>query len=203
MSPVVPARFRGAIKSCVTLALAVSLSACATLQAPAAPDYDASMVLARSHADAGQVDAAIAVLQQAAALDPTRKEPWLGIAGLRYRQGRAVDALSAAEQVLRRDPADAQAHELTIAAGLLVAQRTLERLRASGAAVDEAHQAAAREIAALMADVFGPEALVSDEYRQQLAREAVARYRAARLERLPEARQEEPKGDPLDLLGGD
>ena len=185
------------------MALAVLLGACATLQAPAAPDYNASMLLARSHADAGQLDAAVAMWRQAAALDPTRKEPWLEIAGLRYRQGRAVDALAAAEQVLRRDPADAQAHELTIASGLLVAQRTLERLRASGTAVDEAHQATARDIAALMADVFGPESLVPDEYREKLAREAVARYRAARVERLPEARQDEPKGDPLDLLGGD
>ena len=207
MSPIVPRlvprRPRGAMKRCVAGALALTLTACATLQPPAAPDYATSMALARSHADGGQAEAAVIALQQAAALDPTRKEPWLEIAGLRYGQGRAVDALSAAEQVLRRDPADATAHELTIASGLQVAQRTMERLRAAGTAPDEQEQAAALAIAGLMAEVFGPEVLLSDEFKAQLAREAVERYRNARTERLPEARQEEPKGDPLDLLGGD
>ena len=78
----------------------------------------------------------------------------------------------------------------------------MKRLRAAGAASDEERTAQAKVIALLMAEVFGPEFLVTDEFRTRLAQEAVESYRASRAEKLPEA-QTEPKGDPLDLLGGD
>ena len=98
---------------------------------------------------------------------------------------------------------DAAAHEITIASGLEVARRTLQRLLATEQPPDADQLATAQAIGTLMTQVFGPEFLVSDELRTQLAREAVARYKARRIEKLPEARQEAPKGDPLDLLGGD
>lgn len=184
--------------------LLLALGACAGLSSrPAPPDYAGSMAIAQTYADAGQVEAAVAALAQAAALEPAHKEPWLRTAQLRAAQGRHVDALAAAEQVLRRDPADPEAYEITIASGLQVAQRTLERLRGSAQPPDDTRREQAKLIAALMAEVFGPELLVSEEFRTQLARDAINRYRAARNKRLPDARKPEPKGDPLDLLGGD
>ncbi|MGQ4583415.1 tetratricopeptide repeat protein [Lysobacter sp. F60174L2] len=184
--------------------LLLALGACASLSGkPAPPDYAGSMAIAQTHADTGQVEAAVAALSQAAALEPAHKEPWLRIAQLRAAQNRHVDALAAAEQVLRRDPADSAAYAITIDSGLQVAQRTLERLRGSAQPPDDARRAQAQLIAALMAEVFGPELLVSEEFRTQLARDAIDRYRAARNKRLPDARKPEPKGDPLDLLGGD
>ena len=184
--------------------LLLALGACASLAGrPAPPDYAGSMAVAQTYAEAGQMDAAVATLEQAATLEPARKEPWLLIAQLRAGQGRHVDALAAAEQVLRRDPADRSAYDITIASGLQVAQRTLERLRGAAQPPDDARRGQAQLIAALMAQVFGPELLVSEEFKTQLARDAINRYRAARVKRLPDARKPEPKGDPLDLLGGD
>ena len=178
--------------------LLLALGACASLAGRPAPlDYAAMMAVAQAHAEAGQAEAAVTELA------PAHKEPWLRIAELRAAQGRHVDALAAAEQVLRRDPADGAAYEITIASGLRVAQRTLERLRGSAQPPDDARRAQAQMIAALMTEVFGPELLVSEEFKTQLARDAINRYRAARIKRLPDARKPEPKGDPLDLLGGD
>lgn len=192
---------RLAIPICIA-AMSV-LTACASLGPADTPDFSRSMATARVYLEAGQGAAAVSAFEQAAALDPASKAPWLEIARIRQGQGRHVDALAAAEQVLRRDPTDADAQELTIASGLEVARRTMLRLMAADVSPDEKQQAVGKSIAMLMAEVYGPEFLVSDELRARLAREAIARYRAARVERLPEARQDEPKGDPLDLLGGD
>ena len=194
----------GARRALLAASLAVAVVGCATLNpGQDAPDFGASMAIARAHLEAGQADAAVVALGTAATLDRASKEPWLEMARIRESQGRHVDALAAAEQVLRRDPTDAAAHEITIASGLEVARRTLQRLLATEQPPDADQLATAQAIGTLMTQVFGPEFLVSDELRIQLAREAVARYKARRIEKLPEARQEAPKGDPLDLLGGD
>lgn len=192
---------RLAIPVCVAAMFA--LSACATLRPVETPGFDESMANARAYLAAGQGSAAAGAFKQAAVLDPASKEPWLEIARIRQQQGRHVDALAAAEQVLRRDPTDVDAHEVTIASGLEVAHRTMQRLMAADVSPDEHQKAVGKSIARLMAEVYGPEFLVSEELRTRLAREAIARYRAARTQRLPEARKDEPKGDPLDLLGGD
>lgn len=189
-------------RSAAAAALLLALGGCATLGEPVAPTYRESMAAARTHADAGQVREAVAALQQAALVLPASKEPWLEIARLRVAQNRHVDALAAAEQVLRRDPADPEASEISISSGLQVALQTMKRLRAADAASDEERVAEAKVIALLMAEVFGPEFLVTDEFRSRLAQEAVESYRASRVKKLPEA-QTKPKGDPLDLLGGD
>lgn len=184
-------------------ALLLALGACATLAEPAAtPDYDGAMAIARTQVEAGQVREAVATFGQAAAMQPARKEPWLRIARLRAGQGRHVDALAAAEQVLRRDPADQVAYGITIGSGLQVALQTMRRLRAAGQAPDDERAEQARAIALLMTEVFGPELLIPDELRTRLAQEAIENYKSTRAERLPEA-QKKPKGDPLDLLGGD
>ena len=183
--------------------LLVALGACATLQPPPAPDFDALMTRAGTHADAGQADAAITTLEQAAALESSSKEPWLRIAQLRAAQGRHVDALAAAEQVLRRDPTDPVAHEVTVDSGLAVAERTLQRLRAAGQVPDEDRQAQGQAIATLLFEVFDPGLLLPDEVKARVAKDAIDLYRASRVKRLPDAQKPQPKGDPLDLLGGD
>jgi tetratricopeptide (TPR) repeat protein len=181
----------------------VALSGCATLRPePAAVAPEDAMAVARGHLAAGNPREAVAALERAAALDPASKQPWLELARLRVAQGRHVDALAAAEQVLRRDPADPLASDITIASGLQVALQTMKRLRAAGQPPGDAHRQQAEAIAALMAEVFGADSLISPETRERLAREAVEQYKAIRAERLPEA-QTTPKGDPLDLLGGD
>lgn len=183
------------------VALLLAVTGCATLPDPLPPDQDDAMAAARDRLAAGQTREAVAALDRAAAMEPASKEPWLELARLRASQGRHVDALAAAEQVLRRDPADQAAYDITAASGLQVALQTLKRLLASGQPPDEAHMEQAAAIAVLMADVFGPEVMISAETRTRLAEEAVENYKASRAERLPEA-EKQPKGDPLDLLGG-
>lgn len=183
-------------------ALLLALGACATLPGPEPADDGEAVATARDRLAAGQVREAVTVLERAATLQPASKEPWLEIARLRVGQGRHIDALAAAEQVLRRDPADQAAYEIVIDSGLQVALQTMERLRASGQAPDEERSLQAEAIAQQMAEVFGPEILIPDEARTRIAQEAVETYKATRSERLPEA-QKAPKGDPLDLLGGD
>lgn len=183
-------------------ALLLALAGCATLPEPAPPDPRDSMAVAREHLAAGQTREAVAALERAAAMEPARKEPWLEMARLRTIQGRHVDALAAAEQVLRRDPTDQVAYEITVDSGLQVALQTMKRLRAAGQAPAEEREEQAAAIASLMAEVFGPELLISTETRTRLTQEAIENYKASRAERLPEA-QTKPKGDPLDLLGGD
>lgn len=183
-------------------ALLLALGGCATLAEPAPPGHGDSMAMARSYVEAGQPREAMAALERAAAMQPASKEPWLEIARLRAAQGRHVDALAAAEQVLRRDPTDQAAYDITIGSGLQVALQTMKRLRASGQAPGEDRSEQAGAIAVLMAEVFGPEFLIPADVKAGLAQQAVENYKATRAERLPEA-QEKPKGDPLDLLGGD
>lgn len=194
--------FRRVCSRAGLVAVLLVLAACATLPEPAVPDEGDSMAMARDHLAAGRTREAAAALERAAATQPASKEPWLELARLRATQGRHVDALAAAEQVLRRDPTDQAAYDITVASGLQVALQTVERLRASGQAPDEEYGEQAAAIAVLMAEVFGPELLISAETRTRLAAEAVEIYKASRAERLPEA-QTKPKGDPLDLLGGD
>ncbi|MGH8086481.1 MAG: tetratricopeptide repeat protein [Lysobacter sp.] len=182
--------------------LLLALAGCATLPEPSAPDDGDAMTAARYHLATGQTREAVAALERAAAMEPASKQPWLEIARLRATQGRHVDALAAAEQVLRRDPADQTAYDITVGSGLQVALQTMKRLRASGQAPDDGRKEQAAAIAVLMAEIFGPELLISAETRTRLAKEAVENYKASRAERLPEA-QKKPKGDPLDLLGGD
>ncbi len=187
-----------------TAALVLVLGSCATLaEEPAAPDYDESMAMAWTHVAADQPRAAITALQQAAMLEPARKEPWLEIARLRAGQGRHIDALSAAEQVLRRDPADPAAADVALTSGLEVARQMMQRLRAGGQVPSERQHEQAQAIAVLMVEVFGPEFLVPAEVKTQLAQAAVEQYKAIRAAQLPDAQKEEPKGDPFDLLGED
>lgn len=199
-----PCQFRCTGMTAGLVASLLALAGCATLPEPVAPDPGDAMAIANGHLAAGQTREAVAALEQAAAMEPASKEPWLELARLRASQGRPIDALAAAEQVLRRDPTDQAAFEITVDSGLQVALQTMKRLRAAGAAQapEEGRAELAVAIAAVMGEVFGPELLISDETRSRLAQKAVEDYRASRAERLPEA-QEKPKGDPLDLLGGD
>ncbi len=197
IQPLQCVRFAGAA------ALVLVLGSCATLAEPAAPDYDESMAMAWTHVAADQPRAAITALQQAAMLEPARKEPWLEIARLRAGQGRHIDALAAAEQVLRRDPADPAAADVTLTSGLEVARQTMKRLQAGGQVPSERQHEQAQAIAVLMAEVFGPEFLVPAEVKTQLAQAAAEQYKATRAAQLPDAQKEEPKGDPFDLLGED
>lgn len=195
----------GRARGVAVLVLLASLAGCATFGAaePAVggeATVASAMAEADAQRDAGAAAAALKGYAAAAAMDPANKEPWRRIAEVHAQQGRPVDALYAAEEVLRRDPADTGANELFIANALLVAHEAVERLRAGGHGERAEIRLPATAMLARLIEVFGDEA-VPDEVRARLASDAIARYRAS--QRQPEEALPRPVADPLDVLGGD
>lgn len=69
-------------------------------------------LLARHLENSGKIDDAVAALRKAIALEPGSAELPAELAGLYARQDRAVEALTAAEQALRIDPANREANRI-------------------------------------------------------------------------------------------
>lgn len=185
-------------------AWALALTACATMAdpSPAPPDYDRLVGQAQVQAGAGRIDQAVATLERAATADPARSEPWRQIARLRFGAGEYALALAAADEALRRDPADPQARDVFIASGLQIAIETLRRLRAAGDGQVDAQRVQADKLAELMVQVFGAEMLVSEELKASLAQQAIDQWKQTHAGEL-DAQPPERRPSPLDVLGGD
>lgn len=190
----------------LVLLAALALGACATTSQPPAPDYDALFASARDFADAGRTEAALNTYRRAADADPSRKEPWQQMAALNFAAGRPVSALVAAEETLQRDPGDASANEVFIASAMQIAGHAMQRLLAAGAKPDDGDLLRAQELVKKMGQVFGEDALVSNQIKARYARRAVQQYRAAQAKqsqnRVPEDKIKR-RPDPLEVLGGD
>ena len=61
--------------------------------------------------------------------DPERKEPWARKARVQFDAGNYAQAITSAEEVLQRDPADRTAKSIRAVAGLRVATQSLNELR--------------------------------------------------------------------------
>lgn len=198
---------RPLLRGCLAAALLLAISGCATLAALPSDsllqhDYHASMQLAESHARSGRTDAALAVFQEAAAIDPARKEPWLRMAQLHARNHEPALALLDAGKVLQRDPSDQAASELYIDCGLRIAMDALQRLRASGAAQHSERQPQARALVETIAQIYAVQDLLPEDISERLARQAIEQWQ----QENPQDGQpaaEAPATSPLDILGGD
>jgi Tfp pilus assembly protein PilF len=95
-------------------------------------DYAPQMQKAEGYVRAGKVEDALISFDSAAQADPTRKEPWVRSAQLHFDAGHYGRAIVAAEEVLRRDPADKVADSVLTVSGLRVAAQSLQRLQANG-----------------------------------------------------------------------
>ena len=69
-------------------------------------------LVARQLESTGKIDEAIAALQKALALVPESAELRAELAGMYARQDRAIEALDAAEDALKRDPANREANRI-------------------------------------------------------------------------------------------
>lgn len=181
--------------------LALALCACATSPEPQVRGYEQWVDLAQVLVDADRPNAAIKAYREAAAADPARKEPWRHIASLSLEAGRPVPALAAAEEALQRDPTDAGANEVFIAAGLQVASQAMQRLAVAGKSPGIEASARARELAALMGQVFGAESLIPEHIKADFAKLAEKQCKPAEARPAPEKDTPEPPPDPLDVLG--
>ena len=72
---------------------------------------------------------ALKILDDLAARNPERKEPWARKARVQFDAGNYAQAITAAEEVLQRDPADRTAKSIRAVAGLRVATQSLNELR--------------------------------------------------------------------------
>ncbi|HZH43185.1 MAG TPA: tetratricopeptide repeat protein [Lysobacter sp.] len=182
------------------LLLLALLAACASPGHPRTPrsyqrllgEADAAMTL-------GQVDLAVAALEQAAQADPTRKEPWLRLARAHALAERHGAVAQAAEEALRRDPDDAEARALLTTSSLRLAAAALERGRRDKWAAP-APGDLDRLVQALRAGAPA-DALVPDAVRQELAALRARAEKPTRCE--PAKRAPKPAGDPFRVLGGD
>lgn len=72
---------------------------------------------------------ALKLLDELAAKNPERKEPWARKARIHFDAGNYAQAITSAEEVLQRDPADRSAKSIRAVAGLRVATQSLNELR--------------------------------------------------------------------------
>jgi tetratricopeptide (TPR) repeat protein len=136
----------------------ILLLACAAAPAQNGPAVDASarggayhqFLTGRLLESRGELEAAIEAYRRAATLDPASAEIPAELAALYARQNRAADAIAAAEQALRLDETNAQAHRIlgTVHAALAEAATTTEG-RTPGAPPRAANDHTAKAIAHL------------------------------------------------------
>lgn len=133
----------------------ILLLACASVSAQAPPHAARAeayhqFLAGRLLEARGELDAAIEAYRRAAVLDPTSAEIPAELAALYARQNRAADAIASAEDALRLDEANAQAHRIlgTVHAALAEAATTSE-LRRPGTPARQANEHTAKAIAHL------------------------------------------------------
>lgn len=154
----------GRIRSCMSGALILILTGCASVPQPMT-DAD---LLRRLEATAETVDRllaeskgdeAIRLLRQTAAESPARKEPWGRLAKLYFDAGDYGNAIVAADEVLRRDPQERLALSLRAVGGLRVATESLVGLRGD-AELSGSARADASSLAKVLRETLGEEVLV-------------------------------------------
>jgi tetratricopeptide (TPR) repeat protein len=113
-------------------ALMLTLTACGGSEAVkknTAPPYEQSMSQAEAYSRNGSSDQALALYQEATRANPAIKDPWLKMAQIHFDRGNYGAAVVAAEEVLKRSPADANADSILTVSGLRIAVQSLTRLR--------------------------------------------------------------------------
>ncbi|GHA82263.1 hypothetical protein [Cognatilysobacter bugurensis] len=122
-----------------------------------APSYEQLMESAEAEISAGRIETGLANFNSAAMADPTRKEPWVRSAQLQFDAGNYGRAIVAAEEVLKRDPADLVADSVVTVSGLRVAAESLKRLQGGGAIASESARREAEQLRATMISTMGNE----------------------------------------------
>lgn len=107
----------------------------------------------------GKADEASAALKDLAALNTTRKEPWLRLARMHFEAGNYGEAITAADEVLQRDPADLAAKSIRAVSGLRVAARSLKDIQEDQSLAGAA-EPDAQKLATLLRETLGEPVLV-------------------------------------------
>jgi len=138
----------------------------ATAPTAGAPDgkataeaYEQYLTDAEQKLKAGQRESAVTALSEAAKIAPTRKEPWLRMAQIHFDSNNHGQAITAAQEVLSRDPADKSARSILAVSGLRVSVKALSELRASNGLSGDA-RTEAESLARTLRDSLGATVLV-------------------------------------------
>jgi len=146
-------------RSVAVLAIACLLAAVSANAAAAKKlkprDYTPLMTKAEGNVANGKIEAALVGFNEASLADPTRKEPWLRSAQLQFDAGNYGRAIVAAEEVLKRDPADKVADSVLSISGLRVAAQSLQRLQGNGALSSPTARKEAEKLAATLRATLG------------------------------------------------
>lgn len=188
----------------VVLVLAVSLlAACQDVrETPPEPDFSVLMDEAAMLASAGDVEAALAVLDEAARADPTSKAPWMRKTQMHFQAEHYGAAVVSAQEVLARDPDDHVADSYLVVSSLRIAIGTLARMQGpdglTGAARAEAERLAASMRQTLGEDILVPQAAQAPQPARPARRAAPARPAAS----APAPRPASTPSDPFSVLQG-
>jgi tetratricopeptide (TPR) repeat protein len=154
----------------------------------------------------GNRDEAIVILQNLAAKNPDRKEPWGRMAKIQFDAGSYSEAIVSAEEVLQRDATDRTAKSIRAVAGLRVAAQSLADLRNDVELKGNA-RSDATALASVMRETLGEDVLVPPaELEARKKREAAAAARAKRARVAPVSAPNNASsasatgGDPFSLL---
>ena len=173
------------IRTITVAAFAATISACATAPtAPPAPKLNDLLTQATQAAATGQKEKAVTLWKQGAAAYPSEKTPWINIAQTRYEAGQYGDAISAAQEVLVRDPNDKLANSIIATSGLRLATRALADLsrqnNLSGSLRSES-----QDLAKLLRETLGETALFTPP---------VSRAKIEREDKPKVTNRKEPRG---------
>ena len=147
---------------------------------------------------------ALKILDDLAARNPERKEPWARKARVQFDAGNYAQAITAAEEVLQRDPADRTAKSIRAVAGLRVATQSLNELRSDVELKGNARSDAIG-LVKVMRDTLGESVLVppvAAKAENASPRSASASTRASQGRGRAAHRKSAPAGEPA-ATGGD
>lgn len=120
---------------------------------------DEKLAAADQALDQGKSDQALALLDDAARLDPAAKQPWLRRAQIRFDARQYGEAITSAHEVLQRDVNDLTAQSILAVSGLRVSAQALDELRKANEVTGSA-RSEAETVARLIKEVLGEPILV-------------------------------------------
>ena len=108
---------------------------------------------------AGNVDQAMALLDDAIKADPSAKQPWLRKAQYHFEKRQYGQAISEAQEVLQRDVSDNTARSILAVSGLRVSAEALDQLRKANE-VNGSARTEAESVAKIIREALGEPILV-------------------------------------------
>jgi tetratricopeptide (TPR) repeat protein len=200
-------KMRAAVRPLIGAMVVLTIVGCAgrsKVKAPPPPSFDTVMAQAEAKVSSVGPDAAIVAFEEAAKIDPIRKEPWVRIAQLQFDRTSYARAIVAAEEVLQRDPDDLVADGVITVAGFRIANQSLQRLQGRGALASDTARKEAEVLASTLRATMGDSILAPEKPKRAATRRRQRSSAVSPTQAQPAANQEHKpaSSDPFKSLGG-